>query len=145
MGSPNAFWLLFGVMLVLIEFVFPRISIIHFGISALILYFISFFTVFSLEIQSLILIVCYGLSYCLLGKYTDNMVNKINKARKENIKQNKITEEIAIVEKDIVPPYRGSILYKGKYYPAEAPEVIPKGTHVKITNKTGNLFQVEKT
>ncbi|MFW5850589.1 MAG: NfeD family protein [Bacteroidota bacterium] len=141
-SNPSVIWMIAGIIGLLLEFIFPGLILIFFGIGALATAFLLLFTDVSLTIQlavflSVSIISLLALRRVLHRKFFTEKTNEKDELEDEFIGK----QAIALTDFE---QNHGRIEYKGAAWGALSTDKIKKGDRVTITQKDSITLTVTK-
>ena len=139
--NPEFLWFLAGLIMLILEFLMPGLIISFFGIGALVVALICFFTDISLNIQMSIFLAASLLLLLFLRQW---MKRAFVGHRHSNSLLSEFSGEKAVVTKQIDPVVGGRIEFRGTSWNAQAEELIPEGTVVEVIGKNNITLTVRK-
>jgi membrane protein implicated in regulation of membrane protease activity len=139
--NPRFLWFLAGLIMLVLEFLMPGLIIFFFGLGALVVAVICFFTDISLNIQMSIFLVASVLLLLVLRQW---MKRAFAGHLHANGALSEFTGKTAVVTHQIDPVAGGRVDLHGISWNAEAEELIPEGTVVEVTGKDNITLSVRK-
>jgi membrane protein implicated in regulation of membrane protease activity len=139
--NPEFLWFLAGLIMLILEFLMPGLIIFFFGLGALVVAVICFFTDISLNIQMSIFLAASLLLLLVLRQWMKRaFVGHLH----PNGALSEFTGEKAVVTKQIDPVAGGRVEFRGTSWNAQAEELLPEGTVVEVTGKNNITLTVRK-
>lgn len=134
--TPPMAWFLIGFVFIGLEFIFPSLVKVFFGLGAWTLSLITLFMPLSLNVQ-LFLFIISSVAYLLLLRRTFKafLHRKSLPAEESNEELEEFIGQSAVVVQPISPRQKGRVAFRGTEWDAEAFEEIPAGTSVEIIDK----------
>jgi inner membrane protein len=142
--TPEIIWFVVGLVLLILEFILPGLTIAFFGVGAWIVAIVCLITDISLNTQLIIFIVSSVLSLICLRKWIKGVFLG-HAGSKQNLKENleEFIGQKAVVKEKIVPNSGGKVEFHGTNWIAEADEEITEGTMVQIIGKDNITLKVK--
>ena len=139
--KPGFLWFLAGLIMLILEFLMPGLIIFFFGIGALVVAVICYFTDISLNIQMSIFLAASILLLLVLRQW---MKRAFLGHLHANGLLSEFTGEKAVVTKQIDPVAGGRVDFHGISWNAQAEELISEGTVVEVIGKNNITLKVRK-
>lgn len=139
--NPAILWFLAGLIMLTLEFLMPGLIIFFFGLGALVVAVICFFTDISLNIQMGIFLVASILLLLFLRQW---MKRAFAGHLHANGALSEFTGKTAVVTHQIDPVAGGRVDLHGISWNAQAEELIPEGTVVEVIGKNNITLTVKK-
>lgn len=144
--DPKVLWFLVGLALIGAEFVIPGLTLIFFGIGALITAVCLYLFPLSFIVQVCLFLFC-SVAGLLLFRSRIKTALFSPGIRFRNIPSS-LQSEIFGVEVDVIeavaPPRLGRVLLHGTSWQARAANAVSKGARVRITGREGLVLVVEE-
>lgn len=143
--TPTQIWLIFGILMLLLEIFIPGLVIGFFGLGALITALLSWLGVINdITYQAIVFVLSSLLSLLVLRKMLKKVFLGDVYESEEGIYDDDIGKIVEIIE-DIIPnSTEGKIKFKGSVWKAKSQNQINKGENAKIINKDNLTIWVEK-
>lgn len=139
--SPVLLWFLAGIVFLVLELVLPGLIVFFFGIGAWCAAFAVYLLPISLPTQLLIFLITSLLTLLLLRSTLKKIF--LGRTLEVDAMDGGIpSDATGEVVEDIVPPATGTVKYAGSFWQATAEVVLPKGTIVRITEKSNLTVKV---
>ena len=143
--TPEFIWCVIGIALLVTEFAMPGFVIFFFGVGALFVALLCFFTdAISINMQLIIFLVSSIIFLIVLRKWFTTIFKGFfsSKDKMPLNKESYIGEKATVTEK-ITPLKKGKIEFHGSMWNAESNEEISKDTPVVIIEQNNLTFKVK--
>lgn len=142
--KPELIWFLLGFVMLLLEFVMPGLIIFFFGIGALMVALICLVADITLNLQLTIFLLSSLVLLLSLRKWVKNIfVGQVSPRESVDELLKEFVGQKAMVTAEITPDAEGKVEFRGTSWNAEASEVIPAGSSVRIVGKNNITLKVE--
>ncbi len=148
---PALYWVIIGVLLLLMELALPAFVMFFFGLSALIVALVTWLTHIDIAWQLTLFIVASVVSllffrrlFLRLSLFTAVKRGEDQIAEPDDDAMLAVPGERAVVGVSIKPPAEGRISYSGTSWRATADEYIEEGEIVSIVRQDNLVIHVEK-
>lgn len=142
------FWLIMGVMLLVLEMALPGFVLFFFGLGALITSLVTYLFPISISWQLALFIAASLVSLFSLR----NVIQRRFFKQPTGEEEDEVDEDVVlavpgergVVFMTIVPPGEGRIKYAGTFWRATADERIDEGEIISVVSQDGLVIHVEK-
>jgi membrane protein implicated in regulation of membrane protease activity len=143
--SPTLLWFIVGFIFIALEFVFPSLVKVFFGLGAWVVALICLFIDISLNTQLFIFFITSLLFLGLLRRVFKKFLQGRTATHQMEVEDiDEFLGQKAIVKVAITPNAKGRIEFRGTDWDAEAYEEIPEGVPVEIIDKN-NITLIVKS
>ncbi len=142
--KPEIVWCFLGIVMLIMEFMFPGFVILFFGIGAFVVALICLFTAISTNMQVIIFLIISLIALFLLRRLAKNVFRGFITC-KDRMQKNidSYVGETAKVVEDIKVNMAGRVEFHGTTWNAISSTDIPKGTTVVIEEQKNLTFKVK--
>lgn len=139
--KPQYLWIIGGFVLILLELALPGLTLLFFGIGALLVGILCWMLDIPLNIQLTIFLITSIFTLLTLRNWFKKLFSKVLKYEKIPSDFDEFVGQRAVVVEDIPDNGVGKVEFRGTRWEAESSAPIAKGASVKIiTNKNITLI-----
>jgi membrane protein implicated in regulation of membrane protease activity len=143
--NPELYWLIIGVMLLIMELALPAFVMFFFGLGALVTSLVVWLVPMAIAWQLGLFIIASLVSLVLLRDMMRKMLFRPKKGEEEDRDEVwAVPGDRGVVSKTIAPPAEGRIKYGGSFWRATADEYIAEGEIIVVVKQVGLVIHVEK-
>ena len=144
MLQPYLYWIIMGIILLIMEFFIPGFIIFFFGIGAIVTGVLAYLHIVnSFSVQLFVFLCTSILTLILLRKTLKTTFLGKNFDKSEKYSNIEIGREVEVVN-NISPHKPGTVKYQGSLWSAKSETELKKGEIVKIKDYDGITLIVEK-
>lgn len=142
--NAKVIWFLTGILFLVFELMFPGMILLFFAVGAWVVFLLLFLLNLSINLQLGIFLIASLASLVLMRNYLKKYFGgHITAQNTTDVLGDDFIGEKVTVEKDIIPPAYGKVIFHGTAWEAEADEEIKKDAMVEIISKRSIKLKVK--
>lgn len=143
--SPALVWFIIGFIFIVLEFVFPSLIKVFFGLGAWVVALLTLFMPMSVNVQLFVFLLSSLVLLVLLRRWFKQFFSWQSESSEQNFASlEEYLGKRAVVTQPISPERRGRVEFRGTEWNAEAFEELAAGAAVEIIDKK-NITLVVKS